>query len=371
MSDKLPAWVIDEIDSLRRNFLWAGKETAVRGKNLVAWPTVCCPTSCGGLGVANLRLSGFALRVRWLWMQRTEEQRAWSALPIKIEPEVQALFDASVVVHVGNGERTLFWLDNWINGSSVARMAPHLFQVIPKRIARRRTVADALPHRRWIRDIRGGLSVLVLRDYIQLWQTISDLQLSSDPDRFVWRWTASGTYSAASAYRIMHHGTIPLPGSRWVWKNWAPQRVKFFVWLALKQRLWTADRRRRHGLDAHDNCWFCDQELETTNHMLVNCSFAKEIWWTVLSWMECSCSFPEPMQLHQWWNHVRFMQVKERRRGLDTLVMLILWSLWKERNARLFDGHSSTILEVQERIKVDIKLWIDAGATRLGCLRRE
>ena len=136
-------------------------------------------------------------------------------------------------------------------------------------------------------------------------------------------------------------------------------------------RLWTADRRRRHGLDAHDNCWFCDQELETTNHMLVNCSFAKEIWWTVLSWMECSCSFPEPMQLHQWWNHVRFMQVKERRRGLDTLVMLILWSLWKERNARLFDGHSSTILEVQERIKVDIKLWIDAGATRLGCLRRE
>ena len=95
---------------------WAGKETAVRGKNLVAWPTVCCPTSCGGLGVANLRLSGFALRVRWLWMQRTEEQRAWSALPIKIEPEVQALFDASVVVHVGNGERTLFWprqLDQW------------------------------------------------------------------------------------------------------------------------------------------------------------------------------------------------------------------------------------------------------------------
>ena len=77
------------------------------------------------------------------------------------------------------------------------------------------------------------------------------------------------------------------------------------------------------------------------------------------------------MQLHQWWNHVRFMQVKERRRGLDTLVMLILWSLWKERNARLFDGHSSTILEVQERIKVDIKLWIDAGTTRLGCLRRE
>ena len=62
------------------------------------------------------------------------------------------------------------------------------------------------------------------------------------------------------------------------------------------------------------------------------------------------------------------MQVKERRRGLDTLVMSIIWALWKERNARHFDSHSSSVHEVQERIKVDIKLWIGAGATRLGCL---
>jgi len=192
-----------------------------------------------------------------------------------------------------------------------------------------------------------------------------------DSDRFIWRWTANGTYSAASAYRIMHHGTIPLAGSRWIWKNWAPQRVKFFTWLALKQRLWTADRRRRHGLDAHDICWLCDQEQETADHLLVNCSFAKQIWWNMLSWMDCACTFPMPMELHQWWKHIRQMQVKERRRGLDTLVMLILWCLWKERNARLFDNLSSNALEVQDRIKVDIKLWIDAGATRLGCLRHE
>jgi len=118
MSDKLPSWVIKEIDSLRRNFLWSGKEAAVRGKNMVAWETICTPTSCGGLGLVDMRLSGFALRVRWLWLQRTEDDRAWSALPIKIELEVQALFDASVTVTMGNVERTLFWLDNWINGRS-------------------------------------------------------------------------------------------------------------------------------------------------------------------------------------------------------------------------------------------------------------
>ena len=56
------------------------------------------------------------------------------------------------------------------------------------------------------------------------------------------------------------------------------------------------------------------------------------------------------------------------RHGLDTLTMLIRWSLWKERNAWLLDNHSSTVLVVQERIKVDINLWIFSGATRLDCL---
>ena len=56
---------------------------------------------------------------RWLWLQRTEDDRAWTALPIKIEPGVQALFNASVTVVVGNGSRTLFWRDNWINRRSV------------------------------------------------------------------------------------------------------------------------------------------------------------------------------------------------------------------------------------------------------------
>jgi hypothetical protein len=31
----------------------------------------------------------------------------------------------------------------------------------------------------------------------------------------------------------------------------------------------------------------------------------------------------------------------------------------------------STVLELQDRIKLDIKLWIEAGASRLGCLKRE
>jgi len=371
MSDKMPSWVIHEIDSLRRNFLWSGKEQAVRGKNLVAWPAVCTPTSCGGLGIIDLRLSGFALRVRWLWMQRTDEDRAWSSLPIKIEPEVQALFDASVTVIVGNGLRTLFWLDNWMDCRSVRSIAPHLIQFISPRISRKRTIAEALHQKRWIRDIQGGLSVAALRDYVRLWHALIGVTLSNEPDRFRWKWTSDGSYTASSAYRAMFIGTVSNPVIQRVWKSWAPLRVKFFTWLALKSRLWTADRRRRHSLDAHDPCWLCDQEAETVDHLLVNCSFAKIIWWNLTSWMDCTCSFQGQFTLQSWWDYLRGIQGWDRRKGVDSLFMCIIWAIWKERNQRLFEGTSCTALELQDKIKMDINLWIRAGARRLGCLKRE
>ena len=65
-------------------------------------------------------LAGFALRTRWLWLQRTDAERSWAQLQIDVEPEVRAFFSASVTVQVGNGESTLFWLYAWIQGRSFA-----------------------------------------------------------------------------------------------------------------------------------------------------------------------------------------------------------------------------------------------------------
>jgi len=114
-----------------------------------------------------------------------------------------------------------------------------------------------------------------------------------------------------------------------------------------------------------------DQEPETADHLLVNSSYTKAIWWNTLSWMTCQCSFPEPLQLHFWWKHLRTLQESDRKRGFNTLFMLIIWALWKERNNWLFQGVSTHGPDLQEKIKMDIKLWIDVGARRLGCLKQE
>ncbi|PUZ57515.1 hypothetical protein GQ55_5G438400 [Panicum hallii var. hallii] len=348
MADKLPPWVFREIG---RSFLWMGTNASCRGKSAVAFPTCCRPTRFGGLGIIDLKLAGFSLRTRWLWFQRTDENRAWSALQLDFEPEVHAVFSASVTVSVGNGERTLFWSDNWINGRSVGQIAPNLVTMISKRTARQRTVAQAPSGHRWVRDISGGLSIPVLMEYIRLWGLLADFQLGTGRTGFI---------SMALDCGWQLHGK----GATRIWKSWAPPKVKFFTWLATKGKIWTADRRRRHGLDAHDTCWLCDQEPETCDHILVNCSYAKQLWWDALITLDCTCSFAsQQLTLQDWWSHGRRLQAKERRKGFDTLFMLIIWLLWKERNARLFDQRSSSADQLLQLIKLEIRIWVEAGAT--------
>ena len=92
----MPDWVFQEIDKMRRGFLWSGKDKASGGQCLVAWTNVCLPTELGGLGVTDLRLAAYALRLRWVWLKRTDADRPWKNLDLDFgnDPIVQAMFQS-------------------------------------------------------------------------------------------------------------------------------------------------------------------------------------------------------------------------------------------------------------------------------------
>jgi hypothetical protein len=41
---------------------------------------------------------------------------------------------------VGSGSNTLFWSDKWLSCQRLADIAPRLFEIVPKKIAKKRTV---------------------------------------------------------------------------------------------------------------------------------------------------------------------------------------------------------------------------------------
>ena len=92
----------------------------------------------------DLKLAGFALQTRWLWLQKTDSSCAWSELPINIGPEVQAFFRASTYTVIGNGRNTKFWDDRWIEGAAPSDIAPTLVRLVPSRVRKRLTVHQGL-----------------------------------------------------------------------------------------------------------------------------------------------------------------------------------------------------------------------------------
>lgn len=84
MALDLLAWVIKAIDRIRRNFLWQGRKEGKGGHCLLAWSNVTRPKEMGALGISDLWNLGWALRVRWPSLQKTDHLKPRSEFSIKV-----------------------------------------------------------------------------------------------------------------------------------------------------------------------------------------------------------------------------------------------------------------------------------------------
>jgi hypothetical protein len=56
---------------------------------------------------------------------------------------------------------------------------------------------------------------------------------------------------------------------------------------------------------------------------------------------------------------------KKRKKGFNSLVVLIAWWLWKHRNACVFERASPSTREIMQDISEEARLWCLVGASGL------
>ena len=69
----------------------------------------------------------------------------------------------------------------------------------------------------------------------------------------------------------------------------------------------------------------------------------------------------------EWWSAV-VLRRGHRRKAISSLIMLVTWEVWKERNARVFQHVCRLPNVLVEAIKAEVRLRTIAGATHLGFL---
>ncbi|WVZ86569.1 hypothetical protein U9M48_033328, partial [Paspalum notatum var. saurae] len=334
----VPKEVLEEFDKVRKRFLWAGNENLTGGKCKVNWPTVSRPQDLGGLGVLDIHRFARALRLRWLWRQWEDPNAPWAGLEIPCNDTDRLLFAAATRIEIGDGAKTSFWHCAWAQGRRLKDIALDIFAASRDR---KSSVQKALADQAWVRhiDLHGIRTADHLKQFVDLWSVTQSVSLAHDmEDRIFWKFNASGTYSTASAYRIQFTGHTSLNLKSLIWKPWGPSKCKAFAWLIIRNRVWTSDRLATRGWPHNPTCPLCRRHPETAHHLIVGCRYSRRIWEAIASWLSIAplapTLWPDTESVKHWWFMVDSSAIPKK--GTRSLLLLVIWQIWLERNARTF-----------------------------------
>lgn len=154
-----------------------------------------------------------------------------------------------------------------------------------------------------------------------------------------------------------------------VWKTWAPPKCRFFIWLVAQNRCWTADRLAKRGLNRPNNCPLCDQDAESTNHLLVPCVFARVFWYKALRKFGMHSLAPQPAvtSFLDWWENASEIATGLSKKGLNSLIILGAWLIWLHRDRCIFENGSPCLSLILKQFE-DESRWMAAGAKGLSYL---
>lgn len=143
--------------------------------------------------------------------------------------------------------------------------------------------------------------------------------------------------------------------------------IPLFMWLAMRNRCWTADRLAKRNLPHPDKCLLCDQEDEDIQHLITSCVFARDFWFRVLSPLGLQRCVPSRhvASLAEWWRKSVKKVPKDKRKGYNTLIILGAWLLWEHCNACVFERARPCLNELLRSFRDKQHLWGLAGARKL------
>ena len=388
----MPKGVIEKIIQLQRNFLWRGSMEK-KALPLVAWNVLELPKQYGGLSIGNLHNKNTALLFKWLWRFIHEPNSLWRQIiqaKYDIGPEF-TIRDLSVPSHggpwrgicnsihsstharhiathkirknIGDGSNTMFWHDIWVGEHPIKEVCPRLFllSLSPNALVSSCGFWDghtwqwSLHWRRNLRpqDQREREALQILLDRAVLYQ--------DGHDQTIWTPVKSGLFSVKSFTMELAKTDVPcnFDAIKGFWRGLVPFRIEIFVWFVLLGRLNTKEKLWRLGIiqDSEKNCVLCNNHSESIHHLFLGCSVALELWLWWLNIWGISWVFPPSLtMLHQQW-HAPF-KGSLIKKSWQAIFFIILWSIWKERNERIFENKACSSSQLKDLIILRLSWWL-------------
>lgn len=179
---------------------------------------------------------------------------------------------------IGNGQSILMYKDNWLP-------RPNTFKPMsPPRMLIHTVVADLIKARnQWDED---KLNQHFIQEDLEVILNTSLLREKAK-DEVMWHYDKRGEYSVKGGYQLALKLKYPEASSssgnnprhrNTLWSLEIPEKVKIFMWRAIKNLLPSAKNLWKRKVLQESICQRCNRNVESINHTLLDSKATKKIW---------------------------------------------------------------------------------------------
>jgi hypothetical protein len=193
-------------------------------------------------------------------------------------------------------------------------------------------------------DVRGRVSGIVLNPDV--------------PDHLIWRPTASGQYySVSSAYTDLFHGQTVILGAKELWKTQSPPEVVLLPVAGHPREV--LDLREASTSRAEGRQLLCALFSWGGNRRSPVCWLRTQPRGlaTNAASLQLTGTYPIPGGSIVDCSKKEGAEGNERRKAFVSVFALVSWSLWLERNARVFNDRGTSASVLADLIWAQVDLW--------------
>ena len=235
--------------------------------------------------------------------------------------------------NVGNGMNTRFWEDVWLGHTPLSQQFPSLYNIVHRK---QDTVANVFSNTTLNISFRRSLIGDKWDRWLELVQKLMHIQMSVEPDVFVWNLTTTGSFTVKSMYLDLLNGHTRYL-RKYIWKMKVPLKIKIFMWFLHRRVILTKDNLVKRNWNGNKLCCFCDKE-ESIQHLFFECHLARIVWRIV----HMTFNLAPPKNITNLFGNWLKGIPKKFLNLIRVGVCALLWALWNIRNDCVFNKQKNT-----------------------------
>ena len=130
---------------------------------------------------------------------------------------------------------------------------------------------------------------------------------------------------------------------------------QFFFWTLIHNKILTGDNLVKRNFAGPHWCALCRSNAETSQHLFIDCQFAKEAWDLTLQDLKIN----SPAQIYvpdlfADWRHRYTQHISQKSiwfKIWNALPKFVCWKIWLARNQKIFKGLHLTPLQVATKAR--------------------